>query len=99
MYFNFLVPVPVNSKIVRQTKNGVTYVDFEYERIYIRESGYTKPRRSTIGKQSPDDPSMMWPNQNYLKYFPNTDLPETLGRDLSGSFDKTQRKRLKPKDL
>ena len=82
MYFNFLVPVPVNSKIVKQTKNGVTYVDFEYERIYIRESGYTKPRRSTIGKQSPDDPSMMWPNQNYLKYFPNTDLPETLGRDL-----------------
>ena len=85
MYFNFLVPVPVNSKIVRQTKNGVTYVDYEYERIYIRESGYTKPRRSTIGKQSPDDPSMMWPNQNYLKYFPNTDLPETLGRDLRPS--------------
>ena len=85
MYFNFLVPVPVNSKIVKQTKNGVTYVDFEYERIYIRESGYTKPRRSTIGKQSPDDPSMMWPNQNYLKYFPNTDLPETLGRDLRSS--------------
>ena len=63
MYFKFLVPVPVSSKIVRQTKNGVTYIDYEYERIYIKETGYTKPRRSTIGKQSPDDPSMMWPNR------------------------------------
>jgi len=85
MYFKFLVPVPVSSKIVRQTKNGVTYIDYEYERIYIKETGYTKPRRSTIGKQSPDDPSMMWPNQNYLKYFPNAELPETMGRNLRSS--------------
>ena len=85
MYFKFLVPVPVSSKIVRQTKNGVTYIDYEYERIYIKETGYTKPRRSTIGKQSPDDPSMMWPNQNYLKFFPNAELPETMGRDLRSS--------------
>ena len=85
MYFNFLVPVPVSSKIVRQTKNGVTYIDYEYERIYIKETGYTKPRRSTIGKQSPDDPSMMWPNQNYLKFFPNAELPETMGRALRSS--------------
>ena len=33
MYFHFLVPVPVNSKIVRQTKNGVTYVDFAPRRL------------------------------------------------------------------
>ena len=85
MYFKFLVPVPVNSRIVRQTKNGATYIDYEYERIYIKETGYTKPRRSTIGKQSPDDPSMMWPNQNYLKFFPNAELPETMGRNLRSS--------------
>ncbi len=85
MYFKFLVPVPVSSKIVRQTKSGVTYIDYEYERIYIKEAGYTKPRRSTIGKQSPDDPTMMWPNQNYLKYFPNAELPETMGRELRSS--------------
>ena len=28
---------------------------------------------------------MMWPNQNYLKYFPNAELPEALGRDLRSS--------------
>ena len=85
MYFKFLVPVPVNSKIVKQTKNGVTYIDYEWDRTYDKELGYTKPRRSTIGKQSPDDPSTMWPNQNYLKYFPNAELPETMGRDRRSS--------------
>ncbi len=85
MYFKFQVPVPVNSKIVKQTKNGVTYIDYEWDRTYDKETGYTKPRRSTIGKQYPDDPSMMWPNQNYLKYFPNAELPEMLGRDKRSS--------------
>lgn len=85
MYFTFLTPIPVNSKIVKQTKNGVTYIDYEWDRTYDKERGYTRPRRSTIGKQSPDDPSMMWPNQNYLKYFPNAVLPETLGRDRRSS--------------
>lgn len=85
MYFKFLVPVPVQKKIVKQTKKGVTYVDYEYDRVYDQDRKYTKPRRSTIGKVSPDDPSMMWPNQNYLKYFPDAKLPETLGRDIRSS--------------
>lgn len=85
MYFKFLVPVPVQQKIVRQKKNDVTYVDYEYDRVYDKDKKYTKPRRSTIGKVSPDDPSMMWPNQNYLKFFPNAELPETLGRTSRSS--------------
>ena len=48
------------------------------DRIYDKEKRYTKPKRSTIGKKSPDDPSKMWPNQNYLKYFPGTKMPETI---------------------
>ena len=68
MYFRFLVQVPVGSKIVRQTKKGVTYIDYEYDRTYDREAKYTRPKRSTIGKQSSDDPSLMYPNQNFLKY-------------------------------
>ena len=82
MYLDFLVDVPVNSKIVSQTKKGVTYVDFEYDRTYDKEKGYTKPKRSTIGKKSPDDPSKMWPNQNYLKFFSGTKLPETMNRSM-----------------
>lgn len=85
MYLNFLVPAPVGKKIVKQTKNGVTYVDYEYDRTYDKATKYTKPRRSTIGKLSADDPSMMWPNQNYLKFFPSTNLPETLGRSCRSS--------------
>ena len=80
MYFDFLVDIPVSSKIVSQTKKGVTYVDFEYDRIYNKAKKYTIPKRSTIGKISPDDTSKMWPNQNYMKYFPGTILPEKLNR-------------------
>ena len=85
MYFKFLVPVPTGLKTVRQTKNGVTYIDYEYERTYDKDTKYTRPRRSTIGKQSPDDPSLMWPNQNFLKYFPDVELPEKLERDRRSS--------------
>ena len=80
MYLDFMVPVPTGKGIVKQKKNDVTYVDYEYDRTYDRDKQYTRPRRSTIGKLSSDDPSMMWPNQNYLKFFPNTELPETLER-------------------
>ena len=85
MYLKFMVPVPAGKGIVKQTKNGVTYVDYEYDRTYDRDAKYTRPRRSTIGKLSADDPSMMWPNHNYLKYFPNTELPETLERSKRSS--------------
>ena len=85
MYFQFLVKIPVGSKIVRQTKKGVTYIDYEYDRTYDKCARYTRPRRSTIGKQSPDDPTMMWPNQNFLKYFPDVELPERLERERRSS--------------
>ena len=77
MYLNFLVKVPdVPGKIVRKSKNGTTYIDLEIARTYIPEKRYTTVKRSTIGKQCPDDCNMMWPNQNFLKYFPCEELPE-----------------------
>ena len=85
MYFDFLVPVPVGSKIVKQTKKGVTYIDYEYDRTYDKVAKYTRPKRSTVGKQSSDDPSMMFPNQNFLKYFPDIQLPFTHERDRRSS--------------
>ena len=85
MYFKFLVQIPVGSKIVRQTKNGVTYIDFEYDRTYDSVTKYTRPKRSTIGKQSPNDPSLMYPNQNFLKYFPDVELPVAFERNRRSS--------------
>ena len=46
---------------------------------------YTRPKRSTIGKQSPDDPLRMYPNQNFLKYFPDIELPMAFERDRRSS--------------
>lgn len=85
MYFPFLVKIPVGQKIVKQTKKGVTYIDYEYDRTYDKSTKYTRPKRSTVGKQNPDDPTMMWPNQNFLKYFPDVELPDKLERERRSS--------------
>lgn len=76
MYFAFTVDIPKVPGIVRQTKNGTVYIDYEYERNYVKSKGYTAPRRSTIGKQDPQNPDKMWPNQNYLKYFSEEAFPD-----------------------
>ena len=81
MYYNFLVQVPVKSKIVRQVKNGVTYIDYEHSRVYDKDKKYTRPKRSTIGKQSPNDPTLMWPNENYTKFFSDDQLSDMLEKD------------------
>jgi transposase len=36
------------------------------------------PKRATIGKLSKEDDTRMFPNQNFLKYFPETELPEDM---------------------
>ena len=84
MYLDFLVKIPdVPGKIVKLTKKGTTYIDYEYERTYDAEKKYTRPRRSTIGKLSDNDETMMIPNQNFLKFFPDIELPEEKNRNIS----------------
>ena len=78
MYFAFTVDIPKVPGIVRQTKNGTVYIDYEYERSYVKSKGYTAPRRSTIGKQDPQNPDKMWPNQNYLKFFSDEAFPDRI---------------------
>lgn len=81
MYLDFLVKVPeVHGKITIQIKNGIRYVNYEYERDYIPEKQYTKVKRVAIGKLSDGDLSMMLPNENFLKYFPDEQLPEEKDR-------------------
>lgn len=78
MYLDTLVMVPeVKGKITRKTKGETTYINYEYGRVYDAERKFNIPQRATIGKASKADPSMMQPNQNYLLYFPDAELPES----------------------
>ena len=81
MYLDFLVKIPMHTgKITFREKGGTDYVYFEYERIYKKGSNITNPKRATVGKRDSRDPSMMLPNENYLKYFPDEDIPEVNER-------------------
>ena len=82
MYYRFKVKIPEEKgKIYPQTKDGVTYVQYEYDRVYKPDKKYNIPKRTTIGKVSEDDPTMMYPNPNFLKYFPDVELPVDKGAD------------------
>lgn len=77
MYLDFLVDIPsVPGKITRKTKNGITYINYEYGRDYDPDRKFNIPKRVTIGKESREDASKMQPNQNFLTYFPETELPD-----------------------
>ena len=76
MYLDAVVKIPeVRGKITYRTKGKSTYVEYEYERTYDKETQYTNVRRKTIGKRSDVDDTMMQPNENFLKFFPETELP------------------------
>ena len=82
MYFGFKVKIPEEKgKIYPQKKDGVTYVQYEYDRVYKPDKKYNIPKRTTIGKVCEDDPTMMYPNPNFLKYFPDAELPVDKGAD------------------
>lgn len=75
MYFNYKVTIPKEKgKISITTIKGVEYVNYEYDRIYKPDKKYNIPKRTTIGKVCEDKKSMMYPNPNYVKFFPNEDI-------------------------
>ena len=77
MYLDFLVKVPdVQGKITTKSKGDAIYVNYEIGREYYQDRQYTIPKRVTIGKLSKADKRMMVPNQNFLTYFPEVELPE-----------------------
>lgn len=86
MYYDFKVKIPeVKGKIYERTIKGVVYINYEYDRIYKPDKKYNIPKRTTIGKKCEDDPEMMYPNPNFLTYFPDAELPEDQGRDARSS--------------
>ena len=77
MYLDFLVKVPnVQGKVTRKKKGSAVYINYEVGREYFPERKYTIPKRVIIGKLCKDDETMMQPNQNFLTYFPEVELPE-----------------------
>lgn len=86
MYLDFLVKIPnCKGKITYRRKSDVDYVYYEYDRLYDKVTQKTNPKRVTIGKKSETDPTKMQPNENYLKYFPDEDIPETFDRTKRSS--------------
>lgn len=81
MYLDFFVNVPeVKGKITYRRKQDSTYVVYEYDRTYDPARQITFPRRAAIGKLSKTDPDKMQPNENFLKYFPEAEMPEEKER-------------------
>ncbi len=77
MYHDFLIKIPENTgKITYNRRGDTTYVEYTYARKYNPEKKYNVPQRTTIGKQSKADASMMQPNHNFSKFFPEIALPD-----------------------
>ena len=86
MYYDFLVKIPEQKgKISRNKRGETTYIEYTYDRKYIPEKKYNVPKRTTIGKMSVDDQTMMYPNPNFEKYFPDIVLPEESDTTVSRS--------------
>ena len=75
MYYNYKVEIPKEKgKISITVIKGVEYVNYEYDRVYKPEKKYNIPKRTTIGKVCQGEKNMMYPNPNFIKYFPNEDI-------------------------
>lgn len=69
---------PVGNGISYKSIKGTRYVYYERGRRYDAKRGYTVPQTTSIGKICEEDDSVMYPNANYLKIFPDVELPEEL---------------------
>lgn len=79
MYLNTAVKIPtVKGKIITKKKGSTSYILYQYGSEYNAEKQYAVPRRAIVGKVSPDDVTLMFPNEKFQIYFPDIDLPEEL---------------------
>lgn len=79
MYYDMAVQIPiVKGKIISKKKGDATYILYQYGQEYKPEKKYAVPKRAIIGKVHPTEPDLMYPNEKFQIYFPETDLPEEL---------------------
>lgn len=85
MYLDCQVRIPeTDGKITKKTIKGTVYIYYEYARVYLKDKKYNTPKRICVGKQVPGQPSLMLPNDKFLKTFPEVLLPEEKSRYRSG---------------
>jgi hypothetical protein len=86
MYLDFLVKIPENTGRITVNRRGeTTYIEYTYSREYVPEKKYNVPKRTTIGKQSNEEPTMMQPNKNFIKFFPDVELPDNRNKAMRSS--------------
>jgi len=79
MYLNTTVKVPVmKGKIITKKKGGTTYILYQYGSEYNQEKQYAVPLRAIVGKVTPSDPTLMFPNEKFQVYFLDAEIPEEL---------------------
>ncbi len=61
-------------RIALQKKFNSTYVLFTVSRVYDPVGRRSNPKRVTIGKVCPDDPTKMIPNEKFASFYPHVDL-------------------------
>lgn len=86
MYLDFVVDIPDEpGKISCFRKGGNTYVRYVVERTYHPDRKYNIPNHKIIGKLPKEGSAVMIPNENFLKYFGDTEIPELKGDFLRSS--------------
>lgn len=76
MYLNCRIKMPkTDGKISVKKINGTSYVYFETGRTYIKDKQYNSAKRTCIGKRDPEQPTFIYPNEKFLKFFPRELLP------------------------
>ena len=79
MYLNTTVKIPeIKGKIISKKKGGATYILYQYGSDYNPEKRYAIPLRAIIGKVSPEDATLMYPNEKFQVFFPDAVIPDEL---------------------
>lgn len=76
MYLDCEIKIPVVPGRINQIKKGkTTYIRYVLKRTYHADKKYNIPEQKVIGKRSETSLDLMIPNENFLKYFADVELP------------------------
>ncbi|WP_235986045.1 IS1634 family transposase [Clostridium vitabionis] len=68
----------MKGKIISKKKGETTYILYQYGSEYHPDKQYAVPLRTIVGKVSPADSSLMFPNEKFQVYFPDAEIPDVL---------------------
>ena len=80
MYLDVAIAVPDVKGITYREKGKSTYVEYLVDSTYRPDKKYAEAKRKTIGKLLDATELVMQPNENFKKFFPDTEFPEERDR-------------------